>query len=242
MTAPHLEPGQVVASKYTIRSLLGFSGAVATYRAADPQGVEVALKLLDPAIGQRADLMSALERAHRLTAALSPETVVPILDAGYDQGTGAPFTTTEWLTTPSLAKLTESGPLAGEIVANVLRGVAATLDPAHGCGLMHHSIKPTNIFVGPAPQYAVRVTDFGASVIRGGIPSSQAYVQCAPWWAPEQLQQGAPLGAQTDVFSVALVTFFALTGRSFWKSCQYLPPDVKAWQQEVVAARPSASR
>lgn len=241
MTAPHLGPGQVVAGKYTIRGLLGFTGEVATYQAHSAQG-EVVLKLYDPAIGQRADLMAALEKAAADTAALPPDSVVRVIDSGYDLSTSAPFSVTEYLMIPSLARLVEAGPLPTDAVGRIVAGMSRALDAAHGRGLFHHALKPTNVFVGPAPDYAVQLTDFGASVVRSAVPTHEAYALSAPWWAPEQMQPGAALGPAADVFSTALVAFHALVGRSYWYSCQTNPPDLASWQQEIMSHRTLVSQ
>ncbi|MBI4703310.1 MAG: hypothetical protein HY744_19510 [Deltaproteobacteria bacterium] len=237
MTAPHLGAGQVVAGKYTVQSLLGFTGVVGTYQAVDSYGRPVALKLLDPVIGQRADLMSALERVAAVTAELPADCVVPVWDSGYDLTTGAPFSVTELVGIPSLAQHLDRGPIPIDVVARVMDGLARALDAAHARQLFHHALKPSNIFVGPAPAYAVRVADFGASVVRGAVPTQEAYVSAAPWWAPEQLQPSAQLGAQTDVFAAALLAFYSLTARSYWLSCQSMPPDLAAWQREIMGPR-----
>ena len=242
MTAPHLGPGHNVAGRYTIRALLGFTGEVATYYAASGTGQEVVVKLFDPAIGQRADVMTSLERVRGLVAAMPQDLVVPMFDFGYDAGTGAPFVASEYLQVPSLAKLVENGPLSPEVVAAIVTGLARVLDTAHGMQLHHHALKPTNIFVGPAPNYQVRLTDFGASVVRSTSPTHEAYARSAPWWAPEQLQPAAVLGAATDVFAAALVAFHALTARSYWMSCQVNPPDLPQWQMEVMGQRVPVSQ
>ncbi len=243
MTAPHLAPGHVVAGKYTLRALLGFTGEVATYHAASADGREVVVKLYDPAVGQRADVMAQLDRERQLIARLPPASVVAAFDAGYDASTGAPFSVAEHLQIPSLAKLIETGPLSPEVVAAVVRGVAYVLDAAHGVGLSHLALKPTNVFVGPAPSYPVRITDFDASVIRRTSPAThEVYAQSAPWWAPEQLQPAAVLGPATDVFSTALLAFYALTGRTYWLSCQMSPPDLPNWQVELMGQRSPVSQ
>ena len=242
MTAPHLGPGQVVAGKYTIRSLLGFTGEVATYKATSTEGYEVALKLYDPAIGQRADLMGQLDSQRQQVAQLPQDCVVPAFDSGYDVTTSAPFSVTEYLQVPSLAKLVETGPLSTDVVATIMGGISRVLDAAHQIGLFHLSLKPSNVFVGPAPAYAVRITDFTDSVVRSATPTHEAYAHCAPWWAPEQMQPGASLAGAADVFAAALIAFCALTGRSYWMSCQSSPPDLTAWQQEVMGQRVPASQ
>jgi eukaryotic-like serine/threonine-protein kinase len=241
VTAPHLGAGHAVAGNYTIRALLGFTGEAATYQAVSGAGQEVVIKLYDPALGQRADVMGELERVRGQVAALPQGGVVPVIDGGYDVGTGAPFVVTEYLQSESLATMVSSGTLNASMLAHVLSGVAQLLD--QGCNLqLHHlALKPTNIFVGPAPQYQVRITDFGASVVRRASPTHEAYALGAPWWAPEQLQPAAHLGAATDTFSAALVAFYALTGRSYWRSCQQHPPDLAAWQAEVMGERAPVS-
>lgn len=238
MSAPHLGPGHSVAGRYTIRALLGFTGEVATYHAVSNDGREVVLRLNDPAIGQRADVMAQLDRVRQLVAQLPPGGVASTLDAGYDVGTGAPFSVAEYLQLPSLARLIETGPLAPDVVALVLRSLSAVLDSAHALGLHHLALKPTNIFVGPAPHYPVRVTDFDASVIRRQSPAThEVYSLSAPWWAPEQLQPAAVLGPPADVFAAALIAFYALSGRSYWISCQTQPPDLPNWQLELMGHR-----
>lgn len=238
MSAPHLGPGHSVAGKYTIRALLGFTGEVATYHAVSNDGREVVLRLNDPAIGQRADVMAQLDRVRQQVAQLPPGGVAATIDAGYDVGTGAPFSVTEYVQLPSLSRLIETGPLSPEVVALLLRSLSSVLDAAHSLGLHHLALKPTNIFVGPAPHYQVRVTDFDASIIRRTSPATHdVYSLSAPWWAPEQLQPAAVLGPPADVFATALIAFFALSARSYWISCQTQPPDLPAWQLELMGQR-----
>ena len=87
MTAPHLGAGQVIAGKYTIQSLLGFTSVVGTYYCGDPQGRPVVVKLFDPASALAApeeglaDLRRILEGAPKF---LNPGGWV-VLETGTDQ-------------------------------------------------------------------------------------------------------------------------------------------------------------
>ncbi len=232
-----------MAGKYTIRALLGFTGEVATYHAVSNDGREFVVKLFDPTIGQRADVMAALDNVRQRVARLPPGSVVPVFDAGFDAGTGAPFSASEYLRIPSLSRLIDTGPLSPDVVALIIRGIASVLDAAHALDLHHLALKPTNVFVGPAPDYAVRLTDFDASVIRRTSPAShEVYSRSAPWWAPEQLQPAAVLGPPADVFSTALIAFYSLTGRPYWLSCQTYPPDLPNWQLELMGQRVPVSQ
>jgi serine/threonine protein kinase len=229
-----------VAGKYSIQAPLGYGGATATYRASTAQGREVAVKLFEPTLGQRAEIMSLLERTYASTNALPPDGAVPVVDAGYDQSTGAPYSATELIAAPSLARLVQSGPMPPDAVASFLRSLGRTVDLAHSMQLSHHGLAPTNVFVGPAPTFAARISDFGLENVRRAAPTPEGQARSAPWVAPEQVQ-GAQAGPQADVFSAGLLVFFALTGRSYWRSCQGAQPDLARWMQEIMAPRTLAS-
>ncbi len=240
MSAPQLPAGTVIANKYSVVALLGFGGSSATYAAVGADGREVALKVFDPAIRQRADIMAAIEQTYAGTNALPADVAVPLLDAGYDAATGAPFSVTERITFPSLAQIASQRPLSPDEVGTLLAYLARALDAAHARQLFHHALKPTNIFVGFGQGQGIRITDFGAGLPRAAVPTQEGYAIAAPWLAPEQITGGAA-GVGSDVFAAALVTFYALTGRSYWRSCQGAP-DLNGWQRELQAPRtpPSA--
>ena len=240
MSAPQLPAGTVIANKYSVVALLGYGGSSATYAAVGADGREVALKVFDPAIRQRADIMAAIEQTYAGTNALPADVAVPLLDAGYDAATGAPFSVTERIALPSLAQLAAQRPMSPDEVGTLLAYLARALDAAHARQLFHHALKPTNIFVGFAQGQGVRITDFGAGLPRAAVPTQEGYAIAAPWLAPEQVTGGVA-GAGSDVFSLALVAFYALTGRCYWRSCQGTP-DLNAWQRELQAPRtpPSA--
>lgn len=234
MTAPQLSPGHAVAGKYSIQAPLAFGGSTATYRAADAQGQQFALKLYDPAIAQHQNVMKGLETAYATTNALPANSVAPIVDAGYDPQTGAPYSATSLIQLPNLKATSRR--LSAEEVATLLQGLAKSIDLAHVRGVVHGALKPTNIFVGPSLNPVV-VTDFAANLAKGAIPTQEGFANSAPWIAPEQAQGGAAVGPTCDVFTAALVAFFALTGRSFWRSCLTDTPDVGLWQHELTGER-----
>ena len=240
MSAPQLPAGTVIANKYSVVALLGYGGSSATYAAVGADGREVALKVFDPAIRQRADIMAAIEHTYAGTNALPADVAVPLQDAGYDAATGAPFSVTERIAFPSLAQLAAQRPMSPDEVGTLLAYLARALDAAHARQLFHHALKPTNIFVGFGQGQGVRITDFGAGLPRAAVPTQEGYAIAAPWLAPEQVT-GGTAGVGSDVFSVALVAFYALTGRNYWRSCQGAP-DLNGWQRELQAPRtpPSA--
>lgn len=240
MTAPNVAPGSVIAGRFSVRSLLGYGGTTATFRAVMAPSRDVALKLYSPLIGQRPEAMQHLQRCVAETNALPPDLAAHILEAGYDPATAAPFTITDFVQSPSLAQIVQRRPMSAEEVTAMLRTLAAVLDAAHARGLFHHGLKPTNVFVDPAAPGNVKVTDFGPALARAMLPTQEGYVLAAPWIAPEQAQGGVQPRAAADIFSMALLAFAALTGRSYWRSCQGAV-DVPSWQRELMAPRTPAS-
>lgn len=239
MSAPRVAPGTIIAGKYQVRNCIGHSGSAATYLAMSADGREVVLKMFDPAIRQRADIMGDIERTYAATNALPHDVAVPLLDAGYDTATLAPFSVSERILLPSLPQLVAQRPLSPEDAARLLELLAHLLDQAHARGFCHHALKPANIFVGFAQGQGVRVTDFGAGLARSAVPSQEGYALDMPWVSPEQVQ-GAPATVAADVFGAALVVFYALTGASYFRSC-HGTLDVAAWQHELMGPRVPAS-
>jgi serine/threonine protein kinase len=227
----------VIAGKYSVRATLGDGGAVITYHCVSQQGQEVAVKLYDPAVAGHAPVMKALEQAYAATNALPQNSSAPIIDAGYDQATVAPFSVTELLRLPSLGASQRR--FTPEEVVTLLKGLARSLDLAHLRQVVHGALKPTNVFIGPNLNPVV-VTDFAANLPKAAVPTAEGYALSAPWIAPEQAQSGQVTPA-ADVFSTALVAFFALTGRSYWRSCQGPQLDLAGWQQELAGPRSPAS-
>jgi serine/threonine protein kinase len=243
MTAPRLGPGTVVAGKYSIGACLGLTGCAGTYRATMGAlgGREVVIKLYDPAIRQRSDMMSQLELVYAGMNALPQDVVAPILDAGYDASTGAPYSVTELVTYPSLAQFVAQRALTPEETSQLLKLVGRAIDAAHGRNLLHHALRPTNVFVAAGGAFGVKVTDFGAGLARTAAPAQDASALAAPWLAPEQAQNRRA-GPGADVFAAALLAFYALTGRSYWLACQGATIDYAGWQRELLSPRtpPSA--
>jgi len=244
VSAPHLAPGTVLSGRsynFSIQALVGHSGSAATFRALSSAGGEAMVKVYDPAVRQRPDITASMERVYAETMQLPGEVIVHVLEAGYDPTTGAPFSATAFVQVPSLAQLVARRPLSLAEVTGMLKSLARGLDAAHIRQISHHALKPTNVFLGGAPNYEARVTDFGAGLVRIAVPTHDGYALSAPWLAPEQVQQGQQAGPAADIFAIALVAFHALTGRSFWRACQGPTPDLNAWQQELFGGRAVAS-
>ena len=243
MSAPKLTAGGMIVptngggNRYIVRSILGNGGAVVTYHCASANGKEVAVKLYDPAVAAHATVMKSLEQAYAATNNSPLNSAAPIIDAGFDEATVAPFSVTELIHLPSLAA--QQRRFGVEEVVSLLKGLARSLDLAHVRPVVHGAIKPTNVFAGAACNPVI-VTDFAANLPKAAVPTQEGFLVSAPWIAPEQAQSGSVTPA-ADVFSVGLLVFYALTGRTYWRSTQGQTFDLNGWQQELASARTPAS-
>jgi serine/threonine protein kinase len=124
----------------------------------------------------------------------------------------------EYVPGATLKDLLEDGPLPlGQLTAlaiQMLRGLAA----AHGAGVVHSDIKPSNITVTAAGQ--LKILDFGlakvvrpesASTVSTHVSSAGSLAGTMPYMSPEQLR-GLPIDHRSDIFSAGAVLYEMATG------------------------------
>ena len=215
----------------------GGSGAV--FQAEDPQGRQVALKLL--LAGTKASPLQRRRFAtevHSLLRLRHPH-VVALLDAGESEG--SPFLVMEWVEGESLAaRLDRDGPLAPRVAAALVRDLAGAIHHAHQQGVLHRDLKPGNVLVRSADGAGL-VTDFGlASDLHdeGHLSGSGSSVLARSlrgvwlgtpgWWPPEQAMGDLErIGPPSDVYGLGAVLFSALTAA---------PPQEGSSAAELLAA------
>jgi len=168
---------------------------------------EVALKMLHPHVARSEAAVARFQREARLAAQLQHPAIVPIYD--WDAKGDVQWYIMELQEEGSVAELVaRQGARTLEEIAPEIEGVLDGLEVAHANGVIHRDLKPENVLIDRYGRW--RMTDFGiAQAIgdeRGGTTGTPAF---AP---PEQLL-GEPQGVTGDLFAVAAIVVFALTGR-----------------------------
>ncbi|WP_438014258.1 serine/threonine-protein kinase [Sorangium sp. So ce315] len=217
---------QLVAGRYRLLRLLGRGAMGEVWLAHDGAlRVDVALKLL--AVQRESQAGTALERFRfeaQVAAQLAQKTdhVVAVRDVGNDPAAG-PYLVMGYVRGRSLRQLMqERGPMSPAELAPLLGQIGEALSVAHGLGIVHRDVKPTNVLLEEERNGEVRakVADFGiAKWIRKDLPAdfprqtADGVVLGTPaYLSPEHACDG-DTGPHSDMWALAVVSYEALTGR-----------------------------
>ena len=182
-----------------------------------------AVKLIrhDPRPGSGRDqLVRRFQREAQVTAELRSPHTVQLYDFGVNDS-GSFYYVMELLDGLDLNQIvTRFGPQPPERVAILLAQACRSLAEAHDLGLVHRDIKPANLFVaclGPEYDY-LKVLDFGIVKDRPGpeamLLTAQGMVPGTPaFMAPEIAAGETEVDGRADLYSLACVAYWALTGQ-----------------------------
>jgi serine/threonine protein kinase len=206
---------QKIKGRYEIKGVLGEGGMGVVYRAYDPPPMarDVALKTLLE-FPDRMSLQLFYKECEVLKSMSHPN-IVEIFDIGEfdDGGTKKPFFVMPLLRGQPLDALIRdaSHRLSVERVVDIISQTCRGLQAAHEHGLIHRDLKPSNLFV--MQDDSVKIIDFGvAHTINAHSRSTGFQKGTLPYMAPEQTQF-KPVSAQSDLFSLGVVCYEALTRR-----------------------------
>jgi serine/threonine protein kinase len=167
---------------------------------------EVALKMLHPSVARNATAVARFRREAQLAAQLQHPAIVPIF--AWDSKGDVNWYIMELEEEGSVADLVKrQGPRPFAEIAPQVDAVLDGLAVAHGAGIIHRDLKPENILIDRYRRW--RIADFG---IANALGAQVAGASGTPnFAAPEQLL-GEEQGVGTDLFAVAGIVIFTLTG------------------------------
>ncbi|NUP04778.1 MAG: protein kinase [Polyangiaceae bacterium] len=211
-----LEPRVLVAKRYRLERRLGEGGMGIVWAARDDSsGRDVALKFLkatDPITRKR------LVREARAACTIAHPGVVAVREIVEHDG-GVPALVMDLLEGESVAELLlREGKLSVRQAAPIFLGAVTAVAAAHAAGIVHRDLKPDNIFI--TREDEIKVLDFGiakeiavdSATARTAGTQSGALLGTPTFMSPEQVFGEKDIDHRTDIWSLGIVFYEALTG------------------------------
>ncbi|HTY60036.1 MAG TPA: protein kinase, partial [Bacteroidota bacterium] len=201
-----------VISHFQILDRIGGGGMGVVYRAEDMSLKRiVALKFLMPDLVRDPSAKKRFLKEAQAASALDHPNICTVHEISETEE-GLMFICMAFYGGENLSAKISRGPLSvGEALDIVIR-IGRGLAKAHEHGIVHRDIKPANIII--TADGEVKIVDFGLAKLSGGTQITRvgARMGTLPFMSPEQIR-GLTLDHRTDIWSLAVLLFQALTGK-----------------------------
>jgi eukaryotic-like serine/threonine-protein kinase len=224
--SPYLA-GEVVGDRYRLVREIGRGGMGVVWVAHSlVLGVDVALKLIRASAASSA-LSSRMAREAHAAARLGHPALVRVFDFGWTRH-GDPYLVMELVQGETMASLLKREARMPAIRAvQTLLPIVDGLRLAHDKGIVHRDIKPDNVFLAADAlgRKQPKLLDFGIAKVDkqvdGRLTQVGAVLGSPDYMSPEQALGLDDIDERTDIWSLCVVLYEAITGTVPFRKANY---------------------
>jgi serine/threonine protein kinase/tetratricopeptide (TPR) repeat protein len=213
----------ILDDRFVIERSVASGGMGTIFRGVDQgSGATVGIKTVRIAGGS-----DRFEREIQILAALKHPGIVAYL--GHGRVGNELYLVMEWLEGEDLGARLAGGNLSLEDAVAIGVQVAAALGAAHGQGIVHRDVKPSNVFLADGRIDRVKLLDYGIARRAGmeTLTGVGSVLGTPAYMAPEQARGERDIDARADVYALGALLFHCITGR---------PPFAGATINELIVA------
>ncbi len=217
------EPGEFIGP-YKLVEQLGEGGFGIVWKAEQEKPVRrsVALKILKPGMDTR-QVVVRFEQERQALAMMDHPGIAKVFDAGATSN-GRPYFVMELVKGIPITEYCDKARLSVESRLEVFMRVCFAVQHAHQKGIIHRDLKPSNILVALNDDFlpVPKVIDLGlAKATEQGLTDGTRLFTMAEqmlgtplYMSPEQADSGQMVDTRTDIYSLGVVLYELLTGRT----------------------------
>ena len=203
-TSPPSIPG------FRLKSVLGRGGVGTVYLAEDATDRTVAIKVMPLEVDETRKKRFAQEAS--IGRLLKHPDIIEVYDTGTCEDLG--WIAMEVLEGSELSPAMRDKTFSIDDRVRVIARVASALHHAHGLGIIHRDVKPSNVFLTSSGD--VKLLDFGIARLKANKITKTGFIVGTPqYMSPEQIT-GVTIDARADVFSLGVVAYELLAGQLPW--------------------------
>lgn len=214
--------GEQIAGEYEIVDALGNGATSVVYKAVRiADGKIFAIKILHAYLVEKEDTRKRFEQEAKACMLLAHPNIIKV-HALNKTADGQPYLLMDYVDGKTLSELISQGPLQLPRAWKLFIQIADAMQHAHSQGIVHRSLKPSNIIVKAESQEneTVLVSDFGLAKL---LPSSGEEIQALTakgaiigsplYMSPEQCL-GREIDGRADIYSFGCLMYATLTGKA----------------------------